>query len=120
LKQSFKENPIKNRTMATIAILAAIMMTVSVANVDFARGDRGRGGRVCSGQSSVPGSGAALSQMQKTPTAQSGQHKTHPYRQSNGNPAARSEKGQKNTQQVQLRTRTQLRAPATHASAPSE
>jgi len=109
----------KKRTRTAVAILAAILMTVSGANVAFARGGAGKGG-ACSGQG--PGSGfrGALSQVQKAPTSQHRQHKTHQYREHNGDPAARSDNDRGPADPVPLRTRMQLRDPASHASAPSE
>ena len=110
----------KNRTITTIGIIAAILMTVSGAELAFARGGGGKGGGSCNGKDPGTNSGAGMSQAGNAHQYKYKQQNQYQYRQDNGSPDALSGKGQMLGDQVQLRTRKQLRDPDTHVVETSE
>jgi hypothetical protein len=100
----------KRRTITTIGIVSAILMTVSGAELAFARG----GGGSCNGKGSGANAGASMSQKGETHQYQNKQQNQYRYRQENGVSDARSVNGQKQGDQLQSKSREQLRDPATH------
>lgn len=109
----------KSRTITTIGILAAILMTVSGAEIAFARGGGGGGG---SHNGKGPGThaGAGMSQMGHTNQYQYKHQNQHQYRQENGTFTERSGNGKRQGDQIQTRSRTQLRDPSRHQIEASE
>ena len=114
LKPSFEENQMKNRTITTIGIITAILMTVSGAELAFARGGGGEGGGSCNGKGPGAKSGAGMSQAGNAHQYKNKQQNQYQYRKDNGTPDVQSGKGQMIGDQTQLKTRKQLRDPDTH------
>jgi hypothetical protein len=100
----------KSRTITTIGIVSAILMTVSGAELSFARG----GGGSSHGKGSGANAGANMSQKGVTHQYQYKQQNQYQYRQENGATDAGSVNRQKQGDQLQLKSREQLRDPATH------
>ena len=104
----------KNRTIMTVGIIAAILMTVSGAELAFARGGGGKAGGACLGKGPGANAGAGMSQAGNT----------HQYRYKHQNqyqsgknyetPGDQPGRGQMLGDQTQLRARKQLRDPDTH------
>ena len=103
----------KNRTITTIGIIAAILMTVSGAEIAFARGGGGGGG-------AHNGKGAGMSQMEHANQYQYKHQNRYQYRQENGTFTERSGNGKMQGDQTQTRSRTQLRDPSRHQIEASE
>jgi hypothetical protein len=103
----------KNRTITTIGIIAAILMTVSGAEIAFARGGGGGGG-------AHNGKGAGMSQMGHANQYQYKHQNRYQYRQENGTFTERSGNGKMQGDQTQTRSRTQLRDPSRHQIEASE
>ena len=110
----------KSRTITTIGIITAILMTVSGAELAFARGGGGGGGGgVKSGGSrngagSGANAGAGMSQMGNTNQYQYKEQNQYQYRQDKGTSTVGSENGKRQGNQAQSGNRTQLRDPSTH------
>lgn len=100
----------KRRMITTIGIVSAILMTVSGAELSFARGKGGSS----NGKGSGVNVGAPMSQMGETHQYQNKQQNQYRYRQENGASDTQSVNGQKQGDQLQLKSREQLRDPATH------
>lgn len=102
----------KSRMITTIGIVTAILMTVSGADLAFARG--GGGGGSSKGNCTGVNAGTGMSQGGNTHQYQYKQQNQFQYRQNKG--ASNAQPGNETIQgdPVQLRTRTQLRDPATH------
>jgi hypothetical protein len=103
----------KSRTITTIGIIAAILMTVSGTETAFARGGGGGGG-------SHNGKGARMSQMGHTNQYQYKHQNQYQYRQENGTFTERSGNDKRQGDQTQTRSRTQLRDPSRHQIEASE
>jgi len=104
----------KNRTITTIGIIAAILMTVSGADLAFARGGGGKGGGSCNGKGPGANSGTGMSQAGQTHQYKYKQQNQYQYRKDNGTADAQTGNGQMLGDQTQLRTRKQIRDPETH------
>lgn len=110
----------KNRTIMTIGIITAILMTVSGAELAFARGGASKGGGSCLGKGPSANSGAGMSQAGNAHQYQYKQQNQYQYRKFNGMPDTQSGNGQMSGEQTQLRVRKQLRDPDTHVVESSE
>jgi len=106
---STKEKHMQNRTIAAIGIIAAILMTVSAADLAFARGG-GFGNSSGSGRNT----GAGMSQGGSMNQWQYQQEYRYRHRQDNGVAAMQQGSEQAAGDQTRLRARKQLRNPATH------
>jgi len=102
------------RTITTIGIVATILMTVSGAEIAFAKGGGSKGGGSCNGKGPGANSGAAMSPAGNAHQFKYQQQNQHQYRQENGTFDAQSGNRQKTGEQSQLRARKQLRDPDTH------
>jgi hypothetical protein len=110
----------QNRTIVAISMIAAILMTVSAAELAFARGGGGKGGGNCIGSGPGRNAGAGMSQGGKMQQQQDQQEYRYRHRQDNGVTALQTGSGQATGNQARLRERKQLRDPATHPVAPTE
>ena len=110
----------KHRTITTIGIIAAILMTVSGAELAFAKGGGGKGGGSCNGKGPGANSGVGMSQAGNTHQYKYKQQNLYQYRENKGTPDAQPGKGQMSGEQSQLRTRKQLRDPDTHEDESTE
>jgi hypothetical protein len=104
----------KSRTIMTIGIIAAILMTVSGADIASARGGGGKGGGFSNGKGPGANSGAGMSQIGNTYQYQYKQQNQYQYRKGNGTFGAQSGNRQMLGEQSQLRVRKQLRDPDSH------
>ena len=114
----------KRRTLTTIGIMAAILMTVSGAETAFAKGGGGRGSG--NGKGSGVNAGSGLSQKGNAPQHQYKQQNQyqyqhqykqqnqHQYLQDQGASGAQPGNAAVQGDQVQSRNRTKLRDPSTH------
>lgn len=103
----------QNRTIAAIGIIAAILMTVSAADLAFARGG-GKGGGFGNNSGSGRNTGAGMSQGGSMNQWQYQQEYRYRHRQDNGVAAMQQGSEQAAGDQTRLRARKQLRDPATH------
>jgi len=106
----------KNRKIVTIGIIAAFLMTVLGAELAFARGGGGKGG----GFNTASGPSLRMSQTGNTHQYQYRKQNQYQYRQDNGTFTGQSRQQQMQGDQNQLRSRKQLRDPATHMLETSE
>lgn len=106
----------KSRTITTIGIVTAILMTVSGAELAFARGGGGgvKSGGSRNGAGSGANAGAGMSQMGNTNQYQYKEQNQYQYRQDKGTSTVGSENGKRQGNQAQSGNRTQLRDPSTH------
>ena len=110
----------KKRTISTIAIIAAILMTVSGTELAFARGGGGKGGGSCDGKGPGYNSSAGMSQAGNMHQYQYRQQNQYQYRQNNGTPGAQSGNRQMLGEQAQSRVHKQVRDPETHLTETAE
>jgi hypothetical protein len=110
----------KSRTITTIGIITAILMTVSGAELAFARGGGGKGGGFCNGKGPGAQAGAGMAQTGNTYQYRHKQQQQNQYRGDNGTPEIQSGNGQTPGEQSQLRVRKQLRDPDSHLAKPAE
>ena len=110
LKPLFKESQMTSRTITTIGIIAAILMTISGADFAFARGGGGKG----SGKGPGANSGAGMSQVRNTYQYKYNKQNQYQYRKDNGTPDAQFGNRQMLGDQSQQRIQKQLRDPDSH------
>lgn len=109
-KQLLKEEHMRTRKFVTICMIAAFLMTVAGAELALARGGGGKGGGSCNGRGPGPG----MSQAGNLHQYQDKQQNRYQHRQGDGTSATRPGSQQMQGKQNQLRSRQQLRDPATH------
>jgi len=104
----------KQQTITTIGIIAAILVTFSGAELAFAKGGGGKGAGSCNGKGPGYNSGAAMSQSGNIHQYKYKQQNQYQYRKNNGAPAAQSGNRQMLGEQTRSRVRTQLKDPDSH------
>ena len=113
------------RILTTVGIVAAIMMITAGADLAFARGGgggshNGNGSGAQGGSAKIQSGNTYQQQHKQQNQYQHKQQNQQQYRQDKGSNATWLKNGQEKGDQIQLKTRDQIRDPASHESEVSE